>query len=274
MSKIDISREELCEDVVTILDEKNEPKHIKYQKQTFIPTDKTCIIQTDYKGNIYIKFGETYYMVSLDHEQSSGIVLTPILKPESFRKNLEENIIIKKHVKSGVIKSGTSTLSGRVAETLDEMDDEEKEDYMSKNDYASYDAEFMERRYYRVKYADEDNNDLDVDDEPDINLDGDEDAEYNLNGISDPKNPHSKGIVFSDLLASYHGSFDTIMIDGDTKSQSVTSTVERRDEYCTSRLTIYSSGHLRTNFIDRSIMSKLCIDSELNELIAIKIILT
>ena len=87
-------------------------------------------------------------------------------------------------------------------------------------------------------------------------MEGEEDDGFYLNGISEGS---QQGMVYSELLSLNPGTFDTILIQGDTTSKNVVSTTERIDGYCTARLTVYTSGHFRPNFMDSSRLSRLCI---------------
>lgn len=205
-------------------------------------------LQTDYLGNIYLKYNDKYYIVSLDSYTESGIELNRIYNVNIFRKNLLESQFLKDAVKKGIIKTNSSSLSGRAYESLNDMNDEEREEYISKNDFSCFDASFHERKYFWVQYNEED--------EP---TEGDEDSNFYLNGIAE--NTCHDGIQYSDLLSLNTGSFDTILIKGDTTSKKVISNTERIDGYCTARLTVYTSGHFRTNFIDSSKMGRLCISN-------------
>ncbi len=218
------------------------------------------MIQTDYLGNIYIKNNNdnVYYIVSLDSSLDSGIELIRIKNPNRFRKNCEDHTHLTKQVRSGTIKASNSTLMGRAYESLTDMTDEEREEYMSMNDFSSYDLGFHERKYFWVQYKEED--------EP---LEEEEDDGFYLNGVSNGDT--GVGIMYSDLLSLTSGSFDTILIQGDIISKNVVSNVERIDGYCTQRLSIHSSGHFRTNFMDTTKMARLCIDPTTKDLVMRKI---
>jgi hypothetical protein len=265
MSKILVCVETEKNDNINVLDVNNNSKSIDVKVFEYQPEKDTyAIIQTDYLGNIYIKQtnnnDDIYYIVSLDSNEDSGscIELIRIKNPNIFRKNLEDEAHLKKSVRSGDIKASGSTLMGRAYETITDMTEEEREDYIIKNDFCSFDPGFDERKYFWVQYKDND--------EP---LEGEEDDGFYLNGISN--NENETGIMYSDLLFLTPGTFDTLLIEGNTTSKNVVSTVERVDGYCTKRLTIYTSGHFRTNFIDNSKMARLCINPQTKELTMKKI---
>jgi len=210
------------------------------------------VLQTDYLGNVYLKYKNDYYIISLDVDNAVGALLTQVKYPEVFRKNLQETNFLRKEVKSGIIKSGHNTLRGRVNDSISNMTDEEIDDYVSKNDYMSYDPQFIERNYFWVQYQ-EDNEELY----------DEENNNFYLNGVideSEMEKDNIDGIIYSDLLSLSNGTFDTILIKGDIRSKNVVSTIERIDGHCTSRLTVYTSGYIRANFFDRVKYSRLCID--------------
>jgi hypothetical protein len=259
MSQITICQEvTYCQDD-KFTDENNQEKIVPVTKYKYVPINNmVAFLQTDYFGNIYLKYLDSYYMVTLDPELESGIELTRIKKPDIFRKNLADYQDMRKYIRSGTIKSGNQTLRGRVYDELNQMTPEEIEDYVMKNEYGALDPEFSERKYYWVQYKE--------DDEP---LEEALDNMFYLNGItdSDDKDNCTGGIYYSDLLSLSPGTFDTILIEGDLASKHVVSSVERIDGYCTVRMTAYSSGHFRSNFVHTSKYARLCLDTETNELL-------
>lgn len=267
MSKITICIEEEKTKNIKIYDENNNEQFIDVKIIEYHPQkDNWAYLQTDYFGNIYLKHKDKYYTVSLDSYESSGIELNRIEKPDVFRKNLIESRFLKNAIKTGVIKANSTSLSGKVYESMNDMTEEELEEYMSKNNFSTFDSSFHEKKHFWVQYDEED--------EP---LEGTEDDGFYLNGIYDgdyiPDNldqtqeqekaqvqaqEQGQGICYSDLLAYCPGSFDTILMQGDMSSKRVLSNTERIDGYCTTRLTVYTSGHFRANFIDFSKLSRLC----------------
>jgi hypothetical protein len=234
---------------VCIEEKKNENNidsiDVKYVTEYRPQKGETVYMQTDYMGNIYLKHNDQYYIVSLDSYHPSGVELNRIEKPNIFRKNLIESRFLKDAIKSGVIKANNTSLTGKAYESINDMTDEEHSDYMTKNDFSSFDSSFYERKYYWIQYKEEDEL-----------LEGEEDDGFYLNGISEGS---QQGMMYSELLSLNPGTFDTILIQGDTTSKNVVSTTERIDGYCTARLTVYTSGHFRPNFMDSSRLSRLCI---------------
>ena len=227
------------------------------EKTIFTPCG-FAFLQTDYLGNIYLKFNETYYFVNLDPALLQGVELSLVINPDTFKKNLLEMKSLVNNVKSGEIRSGNQTLRGRVYESLNEMTEDERDEYLMKNDGSIFDPQFKERDYFWVQYK--------QDDEV---LEEEQDDTFFINGYHDTA-LENYGIMYSELLCLTPGSFDTILIGGDLTSKNVASSVERVDGYCTCRLTVYETGHLRTNFIDTSKLGILCIDPLTSELIVEK----
>src|SRR5205807_43464 len=85
---------------------------------------------------------------------------------------------------------------------------------------------------------------------------------YYLNNVHESNSIFDEGIVHSDILSEMCGTFDTILIKGTLEAQSkyVLSTTERIDGHCIARLTIYTSGQMRANFMDVSRYCRLCIN--------------
>lgn len=261
MSKITVCLEEEETKTVTVNDVNNVPQLVEMKLFEYQPQkDMNVVVQADCLGNVYIKnlSNNVYYIVSLDVDLDPGIELIRIKSPDRFRKNFENHNHLTKSVRSGTIKASNSTLMGRAYESLVDMTDEDREEYMAKNDFSSYDLGFRERKYFWVQYKEED--------EP---LEEEEDDGFYLNGISvsDPTTNGTSGIMYSDLLSLTPGSFDTILIQGDIFSKNVVSNVERVDGYCTQRLTVYSSGHFRTNFMNTIKMARLCVDPVTKDLV-------
>lgn len=235
MSKIIINRKE----IVKI--NENETKNI------YSPCD-FALLQTDYLGNIYLKYHDVYYFVGIDSALEHGVELSLVMNPDTFKKNLLEMQSLVKNVKSGEIRSGSQTLRGRVYESLNEMTEDERDEYLMKNDGSIYDPQFKERDYFWVQYKQDDEL-----------LEEEQDDSYFINGIQNETTGNS-GIMYSELLCLSPGTFDTILINGDLTSKNVVSNVERVDGYCVSRLTVHETGHMRTNFIDTSKIGILILD--------------
>lgn len=228
-------------------------------KIVFIPCD-FAYLQTDYLGNIYLKYNDTYYFVGLDSTLNQGVELSRVVNPETFKKNLVEMRSLVNNVKSGEIRSGNQTLRGRVYESLNEMTEDERDEYLMKNDGSIFDPQFKERDYFWVQYKQDDEL-----------LEEEQDDTYFINGYQNDA-IGNYGIMYSELLCLSPGSFDTILISGDMTSKNVVSNVERVDGYCTCRLTVHETGHMRTNFIDTTKLGILCLDPVTSELIIEKYI--
>jgi hypothetical protein len=203
-------------------------------------------IQADYLGNIYIKHGSEYYTVSLDGYLPAGIELNKIVKLDIFRKNHSDHQFLKKDIKSGVIKPSETTLAGKAHDLMNQMTEEEYADYMEKNNYSNYDSTFEEKKHYRIDLKEED----------DDTLEGTTNDNYYLHGVIE-ENESTQGIIYSELLSFNPGSFDVILINGEKSSNNVLSVIERVDGYYTSRLTIYTKGIFKANFMDKQIWAKL-----------------
>ncbi len=193
-------------------------------------------VYSDLLGNIYIKHKDIYYYVTMDID--SGLVLEKITNTTRFKKYFEDNKDMVKYVSSGVIKSGKGTLRGKISETIDGMNEEDK----TIDDFANYDSSFNERDFYRVNYEDNE------DDEEDHLV-----LKYYFNNVNLENEEKHIGLRLCDLCLFGDGTFDTIYIDGPLTSKFVVSTIERKDGYCTKRLTIYSDGVFKANFIGDSI---------------------
>tara|TARA_B110000908_G_C10256667_1_gene456026 strand:- start:2893 stop:3600 length:708 start_codon:yes stop_codon:yes gene_type:complete len=202
-------------------------------------------IEIDYNGNVYILYNNTYYIISLEQDNINGLELIKIDNSRYYQDMYNENKHLFGNMMFGNILSGETTLSGKVHSQLNDMTQDEKDIYSLKNNYDFNNTQFIENTYFRVHKNESDENE-------------DENILFHLNGI-DIKNEH-KGLTLSKLLIPYSCSFDTIYIDGEIISKNVISSSERIDGYCSSRLTIYSSGYFRCNFIDKVILSKLYID--------------
>lgn len=217
-------------------------------KYTYKPKDY-CKLECDYLGNIYFNYKNNYYLVSLDNYFKFGIELIKIKNINYFKNMLKENEHVKSNYKSSKIYSSLDTLSGKAYEKITDMNEEEREEYLMKNDYMTHDSSFTEKKYYWLK---------------DDNSSEDNDI-FTLNGIinlEDSKLEGSTGIILSKLLSPTSGTFDVILMNGKLNSKHVVSSIERSDGSYSSRLTVYTSGDLRTNFIDVSKYSKLCIDKD------------
>lgn len=216
------------------------------------------ILQVDFIGNVYFKYGEDYYIISLDLDaqnksnqnsnSDTGIELTKIKNPSYFRDILIDSNHFKSAVKSGIINASDMTLRGKAHQTMKNMTDDEKDEYLEKNDYMDYDDGCVEKRYFWVKYEDEDNED---------------DEHYYINGaVNESEVGISYGMVYSDLLALYPGTFEVIMIQGDHNSKKVISSTEKMNGFNSGlRLIVYTGGYVKVSFMDKSILSKIYFDN-------------
>lgn len=192
------------------------------------------IVQTDYLGNIYFKYDDEYYIVNLVYDTKTGIELTKIQNVNIFKDNLHKSLFVKANVKTGVLNMSTNTLRGVVQNDVSKTDEE--------NNIVN--TQCIEDTYYWSKHAEE------YDDEDEINND------FCFNNVG------GTGIVYSDLLANYEGSFNTIFINGNITSKNVISTIERIDGYSHSKLIIYTSGHLKVYFFDKTFVSSLIYNND------------
>jgi hypothetical protein len=222
-------------------------------------SDSTLLVHVDYFGNIYLKYHSDYYIVSLDHEIETGIELTKIRNQEIFRKQLEESKHVMDNIKSGIIRSEKLTLAGKAHNSLNAMNDEEKVNFLELNEFMSHDEHYNEKKFFWVNYK-KNIDGIDDADSEDEYLDDDGEKFY-LNGMIDENELcDCNGMIYSDMLALSAGSFETILINGNMASKNVISNTEKIDGHCTSRLTIYSSGHFRSNFIDRVKVARVFVD--------------
>jgi hypothetical protein len=217
-----------------------------------IITNEKVSLQTDLNGNIYLKHNNEYYIVSLDPTSCVGIELTKIKNPKKFRENLMESGLTKASIDKGTIRTDNITLRGRAYDTLNTMSEEERADYMDKNEFIVSDDGCKEKRYFWVDYKDE-------------QLDEIVDDGFWLNGIDESNNPI--GMEYSDLLFYTIGTFETIMIHGDLQSQRVLSSTEKKNGYCINHLIVYTDGKFKANFFDSHKIALLCFDPSKNELI-------
>lgn len=227
---------------------------------------KRLILQIDFIGNVYFKYGNDYYIISLDISSNTnissntdtGIEITKIKNPSYFRDILIDSVHFKTAIKSGVINASDMTLRGKAHQTMKNMTDDEKDDYLEKNDYMDYDDGCLEKRYFWVRYEDEDNED---------------DENYYINGaVEESEVGKSQGMVYSDLLALYPGSFEVILIQGDHNSKKVISNTEKMNGFNSGlHLIVYTGGFVKVSFMNTNILSKICVDNTDSE-IPIKII--
>lgn len=275
MSYITVCRRTETKSKVKIFDVSDVEREIDVILFEFSPQKDIVTLHVDYLGNVYLrqilsskseedtddtKQNEKYiyYIITPDSSLDVGIELTSIKNPNIFRKNLIESEFSKKAIKSGVLKTNKTTLRGKVYNSIKNMSSDEKEEYVDGNDFFAFDDSFKERQFYWVQYNEED--------EP---LEGEVNDSFYINNAVTENESKTKtlGIIYSDLLTLTPNTFDTIFISGEDGSKNVISTVERIDGYCSTRLTFYTSGLIRINFIDRIRDVRLCIDPITKKLI-------
>lgn len=252
MSNITLYNENVKTITSTITDSNRNEKPIETVSATYSENkDQYALLHIDLLGNTYLKHNSTYYIVSIDEYTASGVELTKIKNPNIFRRRLIDELHLRSRIRSGKINSNNTTLRGKAYESISSMTDEEKSDYMEKNDYLANDDGCEEKKYFWVKY----NND-DSDDE----FENETEEGFYLNGFANDDDDQS-GIVHSDLLSPVLGSFEVILIKGDIGSKCVVSNISKIDGFCTSTLTVFTSGKLKTNFTCSTKLARLCLDS-------------
>lgn len=207
-----------------------------------VKPDNSATVHVDYYGNIYLKYNDNYYIVSLDPYSEHGIELCLIKSIESFRQNYTDyqDTLDKTKIKSGTIRLTSNTLKGHVSETLSGKPEEERE----YND--GIEMYIEEKKKYWIQNLDEED---------------DEDDDYYLNGIGE-------GILYADILYPFTGSFNTILIDGNDTSNNIVSTIEKKDGTMSMTLTIYSKvGVLKANFLDKKKYASLIHDGDTLKLV-------
>ena len=227
----------------------------------YIETQIPAFLQIDYMGNAYLQYDNSYYVIGLDYDSDTGIELVKIKNPDIFRKNLVDMFDMVRNVKSGTIRSSNLTLAGKAMDTLTNMNSEEKEEYLSANSYMAHDENYYEKKYFRVEYPKDASDNEEFDDFYSQYADVDDEC-FAFNGI-EPSSEQSvtNNVTYSDLLTISYGNYETIFIKGDKNSTNVLSCVEKKNGYCSQRLTVYSSGIFRANFIDKSKFARLCIEN-------------
>lgn len=257
MSLITLFNEHINTVVNTTTDINGNEKQFEKQTITYSENiDQHALLHIDLLGNTYLKYNDKYYIVSIDEYAPSGIELTKIKNPDIFRRRLIEEQNLRKGIKSGKINSNNTTLRGKAFESISNMTDEEKSDYLEKNEYLVSDNHCEEKKYFWVKYAEEDQYD-----EDDI-----EDGFYFNEIVNESDVGVIPGIVHSDLLSPVPGSFEVIMIQGDVGSKRVVSNISKIDGFCSANLTVYTSGKMKTSFMSSTKLARLCLDDN-NEII-------
>lgn len=261
MDSVSVQRKSGC--VVVYLEKKADSKNESLNSTTsaYIETQIPAFLQIDYMGNAYLQYDNSYYVIGLDYESYIGIELVKIKNPAIFRKNLVETFEMVKNVKIGIIHSSNLTLAGKAMDALTNMDGEEKEDFLSANSYMAHDENYYEKKYFRVEYPKDVSDTEEFDDFYSQYADVDNEC-FTFNGI-EPSSEQSvtNNVTYSDLLTMSYGNYETIFIKGDRTSTNVLSSIEKKNGYCAQRLTVYSSGIFRANFIDKSKLARLCVEN-------------
>ena len=225
---------------------------------TLHETEKYVIPCADYFGNLYLKYGDTYYYIFLDIDGDTGIDLVRIENIGRLKKLFNDNMHIKSSLVAGEINAGHTTLRGRVNDELKKMTDEEIGDFTDTHEFIVKDPQFVEQGHYWVKYSDQD-------EEEHLG-----DMKFYLNGLT--TSPTVPGILLENILTETEGTYDVILIDGDIDGRHIISTIEQRDGACTSRLSISTSGILRANFFDKVKYSRLILDTKNDVLATTKLV--
>jgi len=207
----------------------------------------------DLNGNMYFVINNDYYIVSLDYYLKEGIEFIKIKNINNFKKNYEEFKTNLQNTKSGTINQSNLTLKGMAQENIQNMSDDEKDKFLDNNEYFGESDNIIEKKYYWLKH----NDDLSSDDEYNDN--------YYLNGFINISDVSEKyGIVHADVLSIHKGTFDVFLIRGDLTSKNIISTMEKQNKSSTMFLTIYTDGYVKSNFIDKIKISRICFDIENN----------
>lgn len=172
----------------------------------------------DFKGNLFAIYDNKYYYVMIDDE--SGLCFEKINHIEKFINVDDYN------KKIGQIQSGNTTLRGKVLENLNNKDEEEIQD-MDMYDYNNY---YPEKSLFYLQNNEEENSDCESIDDESFNING----EY-----------LDKSILSFETI----GSFDVVVIEGSLTSKFVVFTMERSNGICCKRLTIFTDGIFKVNYI-------------------------
>jgi len=209
-----------------------------------------AILHVDHNGNIYIEHMDKYYIVSLDNVCKTGIELTVMVNVERFRNNLVE---FKKNIKTYKYKKILLDLHSKTIEKFNELDESEKCDFNELNDNHHHDPNHIEKKYYKIdKKINGNSDEEDIDDLEDLDDVDDLDDFYLCGNFEN-------GMKISDMLSLYNCSFETILIEGENN---VLASTEKVSHNCCQRLTIYTNGKTRVNFIDKVCIGKIMYDGK------------
>ncbi len=240
---------------------------------SFVQSDKSLIVLTDHRGNIFLKCDSTYYVLFTEWSNPAGAYVVKVPKIDVFRNNYNNSKYASKskRVIGGTVKATGETLKGKVSTKLNDMPEDEKEEFTDTHEYTIQPTVSGESNYYWVNrdktvHPDSDNSDNSYDsDNSDNPDDSDDDTEtFNAGGFYLDSVCHSEtdesGIVLSDLLCEFDCSFKTILVAGDLLSHNIKSVIQQKNGFSSQDVTIYTTGFIKTHFVDAQKICRLCID--------------
>lgn len=198
-------------------------------------SEERAKIMVDFLGNIFLHHNEKYYYITLNNDIKCGVELIEILNIKQLKRNYEESFQLKRLIKSGVIKNNGQTLQSRVITNLNNESEHN-------NEFAYTDKSYHERQYFKTVYDDDSDNETD------------DNGSFYINGVNEND---GFGLKYAELLFTCDNNYETILIDGNIESKKIISTVEKKNGYCDSRLSIYTNGIFRCNFFNCSKWAKL-----------------
>lgn len=220
-------------------------------------------VEVDYNGNTYLNYGGRYYNIYFDPESETGVEISSISDQsyDELSSIYTDHTHLAQYVIRGKIVLSDSTLRGRAAQVLAELDPEELEDELEQNMLNGHHVTYPEQNFFRIERLDGDvgeNDDWDIMDNED-RYSTSNDLEYRFSGVEEnEKNEmdnYEDGVGFVDriffarVLSELPAHNDTLMIRGDRNGKVVTSCVQRTDGFCTRRLVFYSeSGIIKVHY--------------------------
>ncbi len=206
------------------------------EMKIFCGETETCdvTLMCDYIGNIYIKNNNTYFYAYISDTNIELILLKSI---DVFKKNLVEYVNFLPQ-RFGKIIPSDETLRGKTMKCLFDLPEDEKYGL----NFSSCDTSFEERAYYTSMHNSYNNDENEDDNNNDDDESDDETFPFYISGIDD-----TSDIEMADIMMTSPASHDTIIMRGDLRSTAVSSTIERKDGYCSKRVTIYTAGYLKIN---------------------------
>jgi hypothetical protein len=219
-------------------------------------SEKTLIVLTDHHGNIFFKHENMHYLLFLDSSRKEGAYVIKVPKIDIFKRIYEDSwYASSKHTVGGKITATGETLKGKVATKLNELDQDEKDNFIENNEYTIQPTPVGESNYYWVSRDKNTQDELDYDDDPDNpDING-----FYLDSISRSEDDKF-GIVLAELLCEYPCSFKTVLVEGGINSHNVSSAVQQKSGFSTQDATIYTNGFIKSNFVDTEKCCRLCID--------------